>query len=212
MLSIGLASALSLLSLSVTADATNVLETHTTFAAVNYTWDDAHSYKDYVDSKQFKVENCLLAGINVDRAGTMYVTVPRWKSGVPATLNKLVKNPAGTADGQSEYLLSPWPSWDMQREGVSGDLQNVQSMTIDSTVGLNDSGLGRMWVIDVGRRNFYDLRGGVEGAASVWLVDVGTGTVQDRYEFPPSVVSYDNSFLNDVVLDEDKNGKLSMLM
>ena len=34
-------------------------------------------------------------------------------------------------------MLNPWPSWEMQEVGVEGDLQNCQSMTIDSQ--------GRMW-------------------------------------------------------------------
>ena len=55
----------------------------------------------------------------------------RWKSGVPGTLNKLVKNSVG------DYVLSPWPSWDMQEVGASESLQNCQSMKIDSE--------GRMW-------------------------------------------------------------------
>lgn len=50
---------------------------------------------------------------------------------MPATLNKVVQNATG------HYVLDPWPSWDMQEVGVEGDLQNCQSMTIDSQ--------GRMW-------------------------------------------------------------------
>lgn len=162
------------------------------FASLNYTWDEGHKYEDYVSSERFIVENCLLAGINVDINGDIYLTVPRWRPGVPGTLNKL----SIVAD-TTTATLTPWPSWDMQAEGVEGDLQNVQSMTIDSQ--------RRMWTVEVGRRNFFDKTNVVPGAAGVWIFDVDTGSVLTKYYFPPEVVSYEESFLNDVVVDEGRN-------
>lgn len=167
------------------------LEIFAKFSSLNYTWDKNHTYSDYLVNKQYIVENCLLAGINVGRNGDIYVTVPRWKNGVPGTLNKLESTDSG------EYLLNPFPSWDMQREGVDGDLQNVQSMTIDKK--------NRMWVIDVGREYFYTkTKKTVNAAAGVWLIDLNLDipVVIDKYYFPKDVVSFDNSFLNDVVVDD----------
>ena len=87
----------------------------------------------------------------------------------------------------------------MQREGVSGDLQNVQSMTIDSK--------RRMWVIEVGRRNFFNInpKTVVNGPAGLWIIDLTTENIITKYSFPSSVVSYDNSFLNDVVVDDTRD-------
>ena len=95
--------------------------------------------------------------------------------------------------------LTPFPSWDMQREGVSGDLQNVQSMTIDSK--------RRMWVIEVGRRNFFNInpKTVVNDPAGLWIIDMTTEDIITKYSFPSSVVSYDNSFLNDVVVDDTRD-------
>ena len=125
------------------------IKQYTSFASLNYTWNDEHNYEEYIASKQFIIENNLLAGINMDKNKNIYVSVPRWKSGVPATLNKLVLGLDNNAtDTNEKYLLEPFPSWEMQREGVQGDLQNVQSMTIDNN--------NIMWVIDVGRRNFFE--------------------------------------------------------
>ena len=173
------------------------LEEVASFSSLNYTWDVKHSYTAFVKSKAFIVENCLLAGINVDRNANIYVTVPRWKNGVPATLNKLVME-------QGSYLLQPFPDWDMQREGVDGDLQNVQSMTIDKS--------NRMWIIEVGRRNFYTIVPDVAAAAGVWLVDLSTNAVLDKYYFPESIVSHDNSFLNDIVVDDTLNGERVVML
>lgn len=158
------------------------------WAALNYTWDAAHTYDSYVSSDKFIVENCLLAGINVDINGDIYVTVPRWRAGVPATLNKI---------DMATKTLTPYPSWDMQKEGVDGDLQNVQSMTIDQK--------RRMWTIEVGRRNFFDGKSAVAGPAGLWIIDLNTGDILTKYYFPEDVVSSEESFLNDVVVDESRD-------
>jgi hypothetical protein len=101
------------------------------FVLLNYSWDAAHQHDQYVEAGLFVPENCLLAGIKLGPDNEMFVTVPRWKSGVPGTLNKVVPGPGPGPGGGQEYSLQPYPSWDMQREGVEGDLQNCQSMFIE---------------------------------------------------------------------------------
>ena len=84
---------------------------------------------------RYITDNNAVAGIKVWK-GDIYVTVPRWKPGVPVTLAKV--NPKTSR-------LQAWPSWEMQALGDPGALQFVQSMEIDSR--------GWMWILDVGRLN-----------------------------------------------------------
>lgn len=169
-------------------------EVYAEWTMLNYTWDAEHTYSNYSQTGKFIPQNCAMAGINVDKTGDIYVTVPRWRQGVPATLNKLHQ-----VGDSNEYTLTPYPSWDMQVEGQDGDLQSCQSMTIDSK--------GRMWVIETGRRNFLSPLPSqyVDGAAGVWIIDLATDTVLSKYYFPPEVASYNTSFVNDIVLDESRD-------
>jgi hypothetical protein len=130
----------------------------------------------------------------VDADGDIYVTVPRWRPNVPATLNKLEFSKA-----DNQYRLSPYPSWDMQREGVDGDLQNCQSMTIDKS--------GIMWAIETGRRNFFSpvKSTWVDGTPGIWFIDMTTSEIVSRYYFPPEVASPSNSYVNDIVVDESRD-------
>lgn len=162
----------------------------TEWIKLNYTWDATHTYDEYIRENKFIPENCLLAGINVDETGTIYLTVPRWRNGVPATLNKWDK---------ALNTLTPYPNWDMQIEGEPNSLQNVQSMNID--------GKRRMWVIEVGRRNFFlrDSSQFVSGPAGLWIIDLQSDEILQKHYFPESVVTFDNSFLNDIVIDETRD-------
>ena len=163
---------------------------HAAWYSLNYSWDDNHTYTEYVESGRFDYRNCTLAGIAVDRTGGIYVTVPRWKSGGPATLNRLTLN-----EVTGEHTLTPYPSWDMQEEGVSGDLQSSQSMFIDSQ--------NRMWVIETGKRNFLEpAEYQVPGNPGVWVIDIDTDTVLSTHYFPHDVISNSSSFLNDIVVDD----------
>ena len=166
----------------------------TEFVALNYSWDSTHQYSDYQKLKKYEPSNCLLAGIKLDKDNNIYVTVPRWRPSIPGTLNKLVYS---TEFG--EYRLSPYPSWDMQEEGVDGDLQNCQSMAID--------GSGFMWAIETGRRNFFAPLQSmwVDGTPGIWIIDMASSTVVQKYYFPAEVASPSSSFVNDIVIDESRD-------
>jgi hypothetical protein len=135
------------------------------FVTVDYLWDSNHSRQLYEQSGAFVVANNIITGIKVSKAGDIFVCIPRWTSGVPASLNKLVSNPHG-------------------------------SMIIDSQ--------NRMWIPDVGRTNFFDSDASLitNGPAKLFVVNVTDGAVLSTYYFPNEVVPYNNSFVNDIVLDE----------
>lgn len=67
----------------------------------------------------------------------VFVALPRYKSGVPATLAKTTLK-----KGACHTTLTPFPCWSMQEEGNCQALQSVVDLTIDN----NDI----LWVLDVG--------------------------------------------------------------
>ena len=158
------------------------------WVALDFAWDDSDSStsESYWTSQGYP-QSCALAGIKVGYSGVMYVTVPRWVSGVPSTLNTVRFESDGTA------TLVPFPSWDFN----TNTLRNCQSMIIDAQ--------NRMWIIDVGRENFYDPTPDtlVNAPAKVLILDLDTNDLLWTYQFPNIVVPYDNSFLNDIALDLD---------
>jgi hypothetical protein len=159
------------------------------FVTVDYLWDASHTQAAYSGSGQFQVPNNVITGIKVSAAGDIFVTVPRWKPGVPSSLNKLVPNP-----NRAGYVLAPWPSWESNAIGKAGSIQYAQSMVIDK--------MNRMWIPDVGRLNIY-TPAPVNGPSVLYVKDVTSGAALFSYTFPNEVVPYNNSFVNDLVLDEN---------
>jgi len=119
--------------------------------------------------------------------GQLFVTVPRWRMGVPSTLNKVI-----TAQGQQ--ILQPYPSWEMQTIGDPSALQSIQSMEIDSR--------GWMWILDVGRRNLLDAPNIVNGPPKLVIWDITNNCKIREFVFPNDVLPWNNSFANDLAVDE----------
>lgn len=66
-----------------------------------------------------------------------YVCLPRFKSGIPATVAKL-----NIRKGTCAAVLTPFPSWSMQEEGSCDALQSAVDIVADRN--------GIVWVLDVG--------------------------------------------------------------
>ncbi|ODM90687.1 Protein yellow [Orchesella cincta] len=144
---------------------------------------------EYLNSRKFLRPNNIITGVKV-YGSRLFVTVPRWKEGVPSTLNYLNYN--GTFGDTQGSLLIPYPNWEMNELGNCNSLQYIQSMEIDQ--------FGRMWIVDVGRVNIFSPSPDNRCPPKLLLVDLAKDEIIKRYEFPDNVVSHQTNFLNDIVV------------
>ena len=167
------------------------------WSVLDYTWPTPAHRESAIADGTYKPENNALVGIKLYKT-RVYVTVPRWKSGVPSTLNVIAEK----QESKNVGLLRPFPNWDMQTIGDCNKLQFVQSMEIDPNTGW-------MWIIDTGRINTKDpQRTGAFNLCPPKLViyDMEQDKIVRIFQFPPKVVSSYTAFLNDIVLDYN-NGR-----
>ncbi|KAL0479402.1 hypothetical protein AKO1_007595 [Acrasis kona] len=133
----------------------------------------------YINQQHYK--NCFIAGIKLDSKGDIYVSVPRWKPNVPATLAKI-------SNGQ----LHAFPSWDMN--DVSNSTNGIRSV-----LGFEIDAKDRMWILDQGR--VVDTPG--NPTLTVW--DLKTQHLVYRHVFDESIAPIETAFLNDIVVNADAN-------
>ncbi|KAJ8665212.1 hypothetical protein QAD02_006874 [Eretmocerus hayati] len=162
---------------------------------INFEWPSDEDYESAVANGSYVEENVGLGGIKVWK-DKIYLTSPRYKDGIPATLMVV---PVEPTDGNSSPNLAPYPSWSMQEIGNCSALQYVQSMEIDP--------LGRMWVLDTGRINLLQLKTQNLCPPRLVIFDLEEdGRILLDYEFPEDVAPPDLAFLDDIVLEHEDGG------
>ncbi|XP_071448643.1 major royal jelly protein 1-like [Hetaerina americana] len=165
---------------------------------IDYNWPSPKDREEAVENGDYIPKNNVISGVKIweDR---VYVTVPRLVPGVPSTLNWVPWVPATEWNlySKKEPLstpLTPFPCMESQKPGDCYAIQNVQSMEIDP--------LGRMWVLDVGRRNLMTPVPDNKCSPKILILDLKNGGKQLRmHVFPEEVASRNDSFLNDLVVD-----------
>lgn len=102
----------------------------------SFEWPCPSTKSLYKSSGKYISKNIIATRAQILR-DDVFVALPRYKSGVPATLAK-----ATLKKGACHTTLVPFPCWSMQEEGNCQALQSVVDLVIDSNEIL--------WVLDVG--------------------------------------------------------------
>ncbi|XP_018335225.1 protein yellow-like [Agrilus planipennis] len=153
----------------------------------NFTWPDESTYIKAVEQHHYSPKNIILKRLRY-YDGWYYLTLPRMKSGTPATLVKIPESlKRGTAPP-----LEPFPSWQMNVEGNCEALQNVQSIEID------DKGL--MWIVDLGVTSVVEKEPNTTCPSKLVIYDINKQKVVVSYVFPDDVVDVEG-YLYDIVVD-----------
>ncbi|OWF45424.1 protein yellow-like [Mizuhopecten yessoensis] len=158
------------------------------FTVIDYIWPSDTAREHALEKEDYIPHNNIISGMKT-YDNKVYVTVPRWRRGVPSTLNKVI-----VRNGTS--MLQPFPSWKMQKIGDCRALQFVQSMEIDPNTGW-------MWIIDTGRINFFAADGTATKnvcPAKIVIYDINKMEEVTRHEFPNHVADRNVTFLNDIVV------------
>ncbi|XP_071448863.1 protein yellow-like [Hetaerina americana] len=166
---------------------------------LDYAWPSEESRDGAIARGDYIPKNNIIVGIKAWKE-RLFISVPRWHPGVPSTLNWVPYNfSEGFGGSPRSTPLNPFPSWEMQEAGNCSAIQFVQSMEIDP--------LGRMWVLDVGRRKIFTDTPDNRCPPKLVLLDLKQDNrVLHTFVFPDDVASHTHSFLNDLVVDVSGGG------
>lgn len=132
-------------------------------------------------------KHAVPTGTKVDHNGTIYVAVPRWAKGIPATMNYIVSK-------NGKPNLQAFPNWEWNKEGNIDALQSVMGYEIDE--------YNRMWILDQGKIAYAPSR---PGSQKLIIWDLDSNELVESMEIPNEIAPYRTSFLNDIVVD-NRNG------
>ncbi|KYN03197.1 Protein yellow [Cyphomyrmex costatus] len=165
---------------------------------IDYEWPSNDIKRLFPDYKQ---EDNLPLGLEV-AGDRLFITVPRWRQGVAASLNYIRLN-----DTRESPPLIPYPSWEAHQYGAAGVPEIV------STFRVRADRCNRLWVLDTG---LTDILGSPEQQAPPALIvyDLMTNRMLRKYVIPSEQRTTDSLFANIAVEDyscEDSYGYLGDL-
>ncbi|XP_063240684.1 protein yellow-like [Bacillus rossius redtenbacheri] len=118
--------------------------------------------------------NNLPLGLEVWR-DRVFVTLPRWKPGVPATLAYVPRSGEGPSP-----LLRAWPDWDSQNSSDCRGLTSVFRVAADPC--------GRLWVLDSGLVDIATGSPEQRCPPQLLVFDLDDDSLVHRYELPADQV------------------------
>lgn len=157
---------------------------------VDFSWNnDEHKLEAYT-RKRYEPRNNVIENVRVWE-DVAFLTLPRSKGGVPATLVTVPSAPNGPS---ASPRLEPFPDWNFQEVGRCDHLQNVRALEVDPD--------GYLWVADSGVVGEFREYAEPDNKCppKIVIFDIKTRTRVSEYEFsrellPPS------SILSDIVID-----------
>ena len=140
-----------------------------------------------INSTTEDCKNCMPAGIKISSDGTIFCSFPRWYDDVTATFAKYNK--------EMNYF-EPWPSIEMNQRYKKSDPSGINSV-LGFEIDINDT----LYILDQGK---IRDNAASEGSIKLLTYSLKNNSFLREYVFNSSIADPDNSFLNDIVIDQKK--------
>ena len=139
-----------------------------------------------IDSKIVDCEKCMPAGIKLSKNGTIFCSFPRWFDDVKVTFAKYNKE---------NNFFEPWPSLEMNERYQSN------SSGLNSVLGFEIDDDDNLYILDQGK---ISGKIALEGSIKLLKYSLTDGSLKETYLFDSEIADPENSFLNDIVIDNKK--------
>ncbi|KAJ0176845.1 hypothetical protein K1T71_008024 [Dendrolimus kikuchii] len=162
------------------------------WSQLDYQFPSAEARQQAIDSKTFIPENNIPMGLEIYE-NKLFITVPRWRTGVPASLNYVDMN----VKNDTSPKLIPYPSWAAHSIGSDGTPPEVIS-----PFRIRADKCHRLWVLDNGKIGNLE-NDTMKYPPALIVYDLKTDDLLRKYTFPSDQVKEDSGFANIAVEDND---------
>nr|XP_003708507.2 PREDICTED: protein yellow-like [Megachile rotundata] len=154
------------------------------WSTIDYVYDSVEARDSAIFDGDFIAENNLPLGLEVSK-DKVFITLPKWKEGIPVTLATVPKN-----SKTKSPKLRPYPDWGWHQKGNCDGLTSVFRIQVDEC--------DRLWVLDTGKTNVAE--GGKQICPpAIFIFDLTTDTLIRKYVLPEEQVKEDSLYTNIVV-------------
>ncbi|XP_061713383.1 protein yellow-like [Cydia pomonella] len=156
---------------------------------VDFEFPSAMHRQQAIATGKYIPANVLPLGLEV-YGSRVWVTLPAWRRGVPATLATVPRS-----GGVTSPLLRPYPDWSFHR-AFANESKTCSGLT--SVFRMNVDACGRLWVLDSGQIDSQDSPKQL-CPPSIVVFDLRTDRLIARYKIPKKYVLQDSLFANIIV-------------
>jgi len=159
---------------------------------VDFAYPTESARQEAIAAKDFIQENNLPLGLEV-YGNRLFITVPRWKTGVAASLTYIYLN-----DTDKSPKLNPYPDWEAHRQAKSPNSDPAQ---IISPFRIRADQCGRLWVLDSG---MSDILGDIQivKPPTLLIYDLHNDILLRKYEIPRPQLK-DETFLANIAVEDE---------
>ncbi|XP_050424662.1 uncharacterized protein LOC126835860 [Adelges cooleyi] len=153
---------------------------------VDFVFPDQQTRQAAINSREYVQANNMPLGLEVWR-DKLFITVPRWKSGVASTLNYVS---LGSSDAQNRSpKLIPYPKYEQNRLAFNSTERIV------SVFRINVDQCDRLWLVDTGLDDIWGEANQVQ-TPKLMIYDLKTDKLIRQYTFKADDMKPDSFFAN----------------
>ncbi|XP_044730756.1 protein yellow [Chrysoperla carnea] len=169
---------------------------------LDFNYPSVQDRTEAIENGVFIPENNIPMGLEVYE-NRLFVTVPRWKDGVPASLTYIHLN-----DTSKDPKLNPFPNWSAHKLPKSINYNDSTDITEDppeivSPFRVRADKYGRLWVLDTGVANLLGNDTVVYTSTQLLIYNLRNDNLLRRYVLPSDQVHKNSFFANIAVEDTD---------
>ncbi|XP_023021902.2 protein yellow isoform X3 [Leptinotarsa decemlineata] len=166
------------------------------WSKIDYNWPNMEARDEAMRNGVYVAENNLPLGV-AKWKNKLFVTVPRWRSGVPAALNYISLD---TANATSP--LNPYPDW--KANALPRENETPTENHIVSPFRIKVDPCDRLWVMDTGLAGITDNHKRIFPSAVV-IFDLKTDKLIRRYNLKRSDINGWSSLFSNIIVDVTKD-------